>query len=375
MDSATVGTWNQTDVPTSAVAVFPGDHVPSNPPTATDWEHAQVSYYDTNGIQVDTASYGNGAWDIATMQFDAFGDEVSQLSAADRAEALAAGGSSASVAAELSTVIDYTASSDGSELTDHVYGPLHNASIPGQGVLEIRNEVHYVYDQNSPGGGTFDLVTLMSQKASIGAGIPGTEADVYTTDYNYSVGSDNTGWTLRSPLQTVVGPGTGGLQITATTQYNESSTLYGGEPLVTATCLPSDSSCSGAGTTQYIYYTGGTNPLNAACGNHAMWADQICMTQPAAQPGTAASRNHLHLQRLRPDPYQDRVIRLVHSHDRIRVQRPSGAAQHHRYHQRVRHGHGGAGNAGHVFVHHRAAKRPADPQFPGPGHSAGATRI
>lgn len=201
MDSATVGTWNQTDVPTSAVAVFPGDHVPSNPPTATDWEHAQVSYYDTNGIQVDTTSYGNGAWDIATMQFDAFGDEVSQLSAADRAEALAAGGSSASVAAELSTVIDYTASSDGCELTDHVYGPLHNASVPGQGVLEIRNEVHYVYDQNSPGGGTFDLVTLMSQKASIGAGIPGTEADVYTTDYNYSVGSDNTGWTLRSPLQ------------------------------------------------------------------------------------------------------------------------------------------------------------------------------
>jgi RHS repeat-associated protein len=286
MDAATVGTWNQTDVPASSVAIFPGDHVPSSPPSASDWHYAQISYYDGNGLEVNTASFGSAAWNIDTSQYDGFGGILSQLTAADRAEALAAGSNSAAVAAELSTVTDYTTSADGSELTDHVYGPLHNASVPGQGIQQIRNETHLVYDEGAPAGGPFDLATTKSEKASLGAGIPGTsEADVYTTDYVYNNGTDNTGWTLRSPMQTVVGPL--GLTITSTTVYNENPNLYGGEPLVTATCMPSDTTCSGAGTMQYIYYTGGANSLDASCGGHAMWADLVCKTEPAAQPGTA----------------------------------------------------------------------------------------
>jgi RHS repeat-associated protein len=287
MDPATVATWNQTDVPVSATAVFPGNHVPASPPSASDWNAAQITYYDANGMPVNTAMHGSGAWNVATTQYDAMGDDISDLTPADRAAALNAGSTSASVAAELSTVSDYTTSSDGTELLSFVYGPLHNASVPGQGVKQIRNETSYLYDQNSPGGATFDLQTQMSQEASLGAGMPGTsQADVHTTSYVYSIGTDNTGWTLRSPLRTIVDPGTGDLQMTQTTQYNESSALYGGEPLVTATCMPSDTGCSGAGTTQNIYYTAGANSLNATCGGHPVWADLICITQPAAQPGT-----------------------------------------------------------------------------------------
>lgn len=285
MDPTTVGTWNQTDVPASAVAIFPATHVPASPPTSADWPYAQISYYDANALEVNTAGSQAGTWNITTTQYDAYGDMIAELTAADRAEALAAGSSSASVAAELETVSDYTTSADGSELLDHSYGPLHTASVAGMGIEQIRNEMHYVYDQGAPAGGPFDLVTTQTGSANIGAATGGTTADTRTTDYAYNVGTDDTGWTLRSPMQTIIGPD--GLLITSTTIYNESPTLYGGEPLVIATCLPSDTACAGAGTEQYIFYTGGVNSLNAACGDHAMWADLVCVTQPVAQPGTA----------------------------------------------------------------------------------------
>jgi RHS repeat-associated protein len=288
MDTTTVDTWNQTDVPTSAVAVFPGTHIPSTPPSASDWQYAQISYFDANGHEVNTVTHNSDTWDIATTQYDGFGDVISQLTPADRAEALAADSNSASVAAELETVNDYTQSSDGAELLDHTYGPLHNASVPGQGTEAVRDEAHNLYDQNAPAGGPFDLLTEKSAKASIGAGIPGaSEADVRETDYVYNNGTDNIGWTTRQPLQIIQSPNSGiGLKITKTSAYNENPNLYAGDPLLTKTCMPSDTLCSGAGTVQYVYYTGGANPVDASCGNHAMWANLVCKTEPAAQPGT-----------------------------------------------------------------------------------------
>jgi hypothetical protein len=107
MDAAADATWNQTDIPASAAAIFPGNHVPASPPSASDWQYAQLSYYDANGMPVNTANYGSGTWNVTTTQFDGFGDVISELTA-DRAEALAAGPSSASVAAELSNVTSTT---------------------------------------------------------------------------------------------------------------------------------------------------------------------------------------------------------------------------------------------------------------------------
>jgi len=291
MDATTVGTWNQTDVPASATAVFPATHVPASPPTASDWQYAQITYYDADGRQVNTAQYGSGAWNIDTTQYDAYGDEISQLTAADRAEALAAGSSSASVAAELESVSEYTTAADGSQQLTDTYRPLHNANVPGQGTRQVRTHVHYVYGQGAPStGGPYDLITTETTTASLGAGIPGTsDADARTTRSLYSNGTDTTGWTLHSPLQTITDPG--GLAITKTTAYNEDSTLYGGEPLVVKTCMPSDTGCSGAGTQQTIYYTAGANPVDSACGGKSAWADLVCKTRPAAQPTASGVPN------------------------------------------------------------------------------------
>jgi RHS repeat-associated protein len=297
MDPTTVGSWNQTDVPASAVAIFPATHVPSSPPSSADWPYAQITYYDANGMAVNTADYASGGWDVTTTQYDPYGDVLSTLSAADRAEALAAGSSSASVAAELETVSQYTQLADGSQELTATYGPLHNADVAGlSGLQQVRDLITYGYDQGAPSndvaanGLPYQLVTTQTQAASIGAGIPGTaDDDPRTTSYAYSNGTDNTGWTIYSPLKTTTDPT--GLAITNTTQYNENASLYGGDPLQTATCMPSDTGCSGAGTQQTIYYTAGTNPLLSSCGNQPAWANLVCQTQPAAQPGTTGLPN------------------------------------------------------------------------------------
>lgn len=297
MDATTAGTWNQTDMPASAVAIFPATHVPASPPSSSDWTYAQITYYDANSMAVNTANYASGSWDVTTTQYDTFGDVLSTLSGADRAEALAAGSGSAAVAAELETVSQYTQLSNGSEELTATYGPLHNADVAGvSGVQQVRDLTTYTYDQGAPNGDVaanglpYQLVTTQTQSASIGAGIPGTaDYDPRTTTYAYSTGSDNIGWTIYSPLTTTTDPS--GLAITHTTQYNENSSLYGGDPLVVAGCMPSDTSCSGAGTQKTFYYTAGANPLVPACGNQPVWANLVCETEPAIQPGTAGLPN------------------------------------------------------------------------------------
>ncbi|WP_370093096.1 RHS repeat-associated core domain-containing protein [Streptacidiphilus sp. MAP12-20] len=288
MDWQTTATWGQTDVPASAVAIFPADHAPTSTPP-TDWTYAQILYYDANGKQVNTASYNNG-WNIATTEYDKYGNTVRSLTAGNRATALAAGSTSATVAAQLDTQSVY--SSDGTGLTD-TYGPAHQAMAAGS-IQTIRTHVHQVYDQGAPNsdkdanGNPYHLVTSQTVTASLGSSVPGSsDVDGRTTQSIYNNGSDNEGWTLRTALQTVTDPGTGHLNITKTIAYNENSGLYGGEPLQISSSQPSDTAGTGTGTTKTVYYTAGSNSADSACGNQPAWTDLICKTEPAAQPGTA----------------------------------------------------------------------------------------
>ncbi|MEZ0070581.1 RHS repeat-associated protein [Streptacidiphilus sp. MAP12-20] len=289
MDATTIKNgWGQNDAPASAVAIFPPDHAPtSNPPT--DWTYAQILYYDANGRHVNTASYNNG-WNITTTEYDQYGNTIRNLTAANRATALAAGSTSAAVAAQLDTQSVY--SSDSTQLTD-TYGPAHQALAAGT-IQTIRTHVHQVYDQGAPNGdkdtngNPYHLVTSQTVTASLGTSVPGSsDVDGRTTQSIYNNGSDNTGWTLRTPLQTVTDPGTGHLNITKTVAYNENSGLYGGEPLQISSSQPSDTTGAGAGTAKTIYYTAGSNSADSACGNQPAWTDLACKTEPAAQPGTA----------------------------------------------------------------------------------------
>jgi RHS repeat-associated protein len=305
MSSGTVATWDQTDVPTSAAAIFPPNHVPSSPPTATDYEAAQIDYYDADGREVNTASYVDGAWAVTTTQYDTYGNTVSTLSAADRTTALASS-SPSGTAYNLSTVNVYgcddfgtvgtcTSSDQQYQVLTDTYGPARNAEVDGT-VETIRTHTAYTYDQNAPNGDTdsagdpYMLTTSQTVSASIGASLPGSStADARTTDYTYGNSSTDIGWTLGSPLTTVTDPG--GLNITSTSVYNTSSSLYGGANLQTDSDMPSDTSGGGAGDTRTVYYTAGTNSLVAACGNKPEWADLTCQTGPAAQPGTSGLPN------------------------------------------------------------------------------------
>jgi YD repeat-containing protein len=128
------------------------------------------------------------------------------------------------------------------------------------------------------------LQTSQTVSASAGDGIPGSAtADARTTDYTN--GTTAASWALGEPLTTVTDPS--GLDITDTSVYNMSSSLYGGANLQTDSDMPSDTSGGGSGDTQTVYYTAGTNPLVAACGNEPEWANLTCQTGPAAQPGTS----------------------------------------------------------------------------------------
>lgn len=290
MDAATVQAgWGQNDAPVSAVAVFPPDHAPSaNPPT--DWTYAQVHYYDTDGREVNTADY-NGGWNITTTEYDAEGNTVRDLTAANRAAALATGSASAAIAAQLDTRHLYN--SDGTRLLD-TYGPSHQAVVAGS-VQTIRTHTHDVYDESAPNndldanGNPYNLVTTETVGASPGTDVPGSgdDLDTHTTRYRYNAGGDNLGWSLYTPLQTVTDPGTGHLNITETSTFNEDPGRYAGEPLQITSSRPSDTGGTGAGTTRTVYYTAGSNSADTDCGNHPDWADLVCTTGPAAQPGTA----------------------------------------------------------------------------------------
>lgn len=301
MDASTVGNWDQTDTPASAVAIFPPEHVPSGTPTVSDYQYAQLDYYDANGRNVNTASYINGAWAVSTTQYDNYGHTIFTLSPADRATALASN-TPAGTASEFAAVNIYGCDNFGvvgactsgdqpyQVLTD-TYGPAHNANVDGTIEL-IRAHTSYSYDSGAPNsdtnadGSPYMLVTAETHSASIGTSTPGSAtADARTTNYSYGDATTSIGWTLGTPLSTVTDPS--GLDIGSTTVLNTNSGLYNGANLQTDSDMPSDTAGGGAGDTQTIYYTAGSNPMAVACGNRPEWADLRCQTGPAAQPGTS----------------------------------------------------------------------------------------
>ena len=298
MDVASVAAWGQNDVPTSAVAVWNPAHVPASHPTATDYEYATVHYYDADGREVNTATYVSGAWAVSTSEYDAYGNPTRELTAANRAAALASA-SPLAVSQQLDTRYLYacdnfgtvaacTSSSQKYQVLTDTYGPAHTADV--NGVVEtVRDHTTNAYDVGAPNadkdanGDPYMLQTSVTTSASIGSSVPGSStADARTTQYLYTVGSDATGWTLGAPLQTVTDPSS--LKLTSTTAYNENASLYNGDNLIVDRDQPSDPSGGTAGDIHSVYYTAGANSQQAACGNKPAWANLICQTYPAAQP-------------------------------------------------------------------------------------------
>jgi RHS repeat-associated protein len=303
MDSGTVATWGQADDPTSAVAVWPPGHTPASPPTATDYEYATIHYYDADGREVNTATYVGAAWAVSTTEYDSYGNVVRELTAANRATALASGSPQAT-AQNLDTRYLYSCDNFGTiaactdatqkylVLTD-AYGPAHTADVDGISET-IRTRTADAYDAAAPNsdtdtsGNPYMLKTSETISASIGSSVPGSSsADARTTQYVYANGSDTLGWTLGSPLKTVTDPS--GLAITKTTVHNENSSLYGGDNVVVDAYQPSTTSGGTAADTRTVYYTAGSNSVDASCGGEPQWAGLICKIGPAAQPADTST--------------------------------------------------------------------------------------
>ena len=166
-------------------------------------------------------------------------------------------------------------------MTD-TYGPAHLVDLPDGSRRSARAHGHLTYDQGAPSGGPFNLVTSQTESA---APIDGTaELDTRTTSTAYAIGGDQSGWTLGTPFQVTVDPGTGThLNLTTTTKYDTATGQM--------TILPANPSGGDAHETDFIYYTAGTNSADAACGNRPEWATMQCKKKPAAQPGTAGLPN------------------------------------------------------------------------------------
>ncbi|WP_370021698.1 DNRLRE domain-containing protein [Planotetraspora sp. GP83] len=285
-------TWGQsTDLPRIGTAIFPASHVPTRAgsgvytPSSSDFPYASLTYLDVNGRPVNSAAFGAGAWQISATRYDNSGNPVWQLTAGNRAQALAPTIDTDAYVSGLTSSIERanlmasvaTYDHNGNVLTQT--GPAHQVTLASGAVaLSARQLITYTYDEGAPtnraGAG---LVTTQVTKPVIVAGTAtvGT-ADIQTvkTGYGAIVSGDVTGWELYLPTSsTTVVPG--GTDIVRKTRYDAAARLIERR-------MPA-SSGSDAGTSVTTYYTAGSNTISA-CGNKPQWAGLTCRTAPAAQP-------------------------------------------------------------------------------------------
>ena len=215
MTESEVAKWGQTDDPTEAMALFPPDKPMGWP--AKEYARATVSYMDAQGHTVNVYSPIGG---ITTTEYNATNEVVRTLSPDNRALALKAGSKSAEVSKNLDNESFYTP--DGTELTETI-GPEHSVAralgkegAQNEQVL-AREHVKSFYDEGSPEGKTFGLLTKTVDWAQLANK---EEFEKRTTTIAYG-GQSNLGWTLRKP--TSVTKDSGGLNLTSTTKYEAST--------------------------------------------------------------------------------------------------------------------------------------------------------
>lgn len=273
----------QSDLPTTATAVWGSDRVPAATPSATDWLYADLSYLDVNGRTVNSASWGANAWQVSTTEYDKRGNTVRSLSAGNRNDALtpmanpdldpyvASVPTSAARADLLSQVTAYSA--DGvDELAS--FGPTHPVVLDDGTLASAREHTTTTYDQGAPGAG-YRLPTTSVTAAQTPDGVD-HDARTTLTAYDPVVGGDPSGWTLRAATVTTTDMPGATPDLVKKTRYDASGSVI-------ETRMPSDTGGTGAGTSRTAYYTaGGTG----TCGAKPYWAGLACQTFPAAQPGS-----------------------------------------------------------------------------------------
>ncbi|HEY4313928.1 MAG TPA: LamG-like jellyroll fold domain-containing protein, partial [Actinomycetes bacterium] len=270
MTPSTVATWGQTDIPTDATAIFSPDQVPSLP--TSDYARAEVHYLNRDGYEVNDLLPGG---ELSTSERDRYGNVVRSLSARNREVALAAP-SPAGRSHELDTQQTY--SSDGLDLTNAIE-PLHSVRLDSGEVVDARRHTQYRYDETKPAGSTIEY--HLPTTTIVGAQIAGrADADAHTTTVEYD-------WTVRQPTRAIQDSATGGLHLTNTWQYDDTSGL------MMSRHLPRSPSSDSASATKYITYTAAANPTYAACGGHPEWQYLLCESFPVAQAASVPGQTSL----------------------------------------------------------------------------------
>ncbi len=208
------GKWGQRDDPVYATAIFPPDKPMGWP--AKEYTRATTYYMDDQARTVNVVLPTGG---ISTAEYNEDNEVDRSLSPDNRALALKEATEEKSIEASQNLDTQSTYNSEG-ELRE-VKGPQHTVKLVSgeKAGLEVlaRNHVVYSYNQGAPAGEAYDLVTTTTDSAQIsGKG----EYDPRTTSTAYN-GQSNLGWKLRQPTSVTTDPG--GLKLTSTTKYEEST--------------------------------------------------------------------------------------------------------------------------------------------------------
>lgn len=277
LSAETAAEWGQSDYPVNATAVFPPDHVPSDPPS--DYSGAAVYYMDPDGNVVNVAAPsapGVEGDTITTSEVDADGNVVRKLSAEQRLMALA-DESPVERSQELETKWVYQ--DEGTELSEE-WGPLHVVKRESGETVQARSHTRFFYDEGAPTPPEGTPPPHLVTKRILGARIPGQSFDV---DVRKSETAYN--WDLRVPTEEITDPE--GLNLRYKTFYDKDTGLP------TEKRQPSNPAGGGAGTTRFIYYTAGTHPTDSSCGNKPVWTGLVCKERPAAQANPAEENPQL----------------------------------------------------------------------------------
>ncbi len=294
MLDADVAAWGQADKPEVATAVFPPyAAAPASPPTS--FSGATIYYMDTDGRTVNVAAPGLR---VSTTEYDAAGNVVRELTAANRQRALAADPNGLNgMAQALDTDRVYDA--NGVDVVDE-YGPLHPVQLANGTNVSARAHTHYIYDEGL-NAACFPSGAHLATTITTGAAITGqADSDVRTTklgydDQTYTVSATSPasvmcaagtqvglGWVFGAPTSKTTDAVAGGLNIKSVTLYDA----------VTGHVIEqrqaSNASSAGAGTQQVTYYSGATT--GQPCSSKA-WAGLVCQGSqpPSSTPALPVS--------------------------------------------------------------------------------------
>jgi RHS repeat-associated protein len=240
-----VDDWSQDDYSVTATAVFPADQVPASSPSS--YSRATVHYMNRAGREVNQVSPGGAT---TTAEYDRYGNVTRELSAANRARALASGSLSAQVAERLDKQMTYQ--DQGTEMVDSL-GPEHEVKLKDDSVVQARSHMQLVFDEGAPAGKNPHRATTLTTSAQVVGGPASADARVMKYEYD---------WTLLKTTKSVTDHG--GLNLTRKYTYDSA----GRQLTVT---MPK----SGSSVRNTTYYTStGSGP----CGGKARWHGLLCQS-------------------------------------------------------------------------------------------------